>query len=450
VFGKYNIFIGKIMPNPSSGPISFNQLNLDYNLTGTAQVSLGGFYEEILAGNSGTNQQISMNQFYFAQSGTEQTSISDFGPIATSANGNTLAVGNENFGANIYTRSSTTWSSQSVLAGTGGQGSYSIKSSVALSADGNTLAVGYSSDNTNTGAVWIWTRSGSTWTQQGSKLVGSGAAFSTSSQQGTSVALSADGNTLAVGASGDNSNVGAVWIWTRSGSTWTQQGSKLVGTGYTSGTDAYGHVINYIYQGTSVALSADGNTLAVGGPGDNSNVGAVWIWTRSGSTWTQQGSKLVGTGYTGTQEQGTSVALSADGNTLAVGAPNTNTYSFISPGVVWVFSRNSGVWGSPTVVYGGTSYLWSNVSYQGKEGTSVALSADGNILITGAPYTGIGISKEGSLGVYTRTSGSWTSLYTTGLNLTPGSQLQVGKGCIVSGNGNTIIGAGAFGIWVFV
>ena len=441
------------MSNPSSGPISFNQLNLDYNLTGTAQVSLGGFYEEILAGNSGTNQQISMSQFYFAQSGTEQTSISDFGPIATSANGNTLAVGNENFGADIYIRSNTTWSSQSVLAGTGGVGSYSATSSVALSADGNTLAVGYSSDNSNTGAVWVWTRSGSTWTQQGSKLVGTG--YTGTQEQGTSVALSADGNTLAVGAPGDNSNVGAVWIWTRSGSTWTQQGSKLVGTGYTSGTDAYGHVINYIYQGASVALSADGNTLAVGGWGDNSNVGAVWIWTRSGSTWTQQGSKLVGTGYTGTQEQGTSVALSADGNTLAVGAPNTTTYTTtyttISPGVVWVFSRNSGVWGSPTVVYGGTSYVWSNLRYQGKEGASVALSADGNILITGAPYTGLEISQEGSLGVYTRTSGSWTSLYTTGLHLTPGLQVALGaEGCIVSGNGNTIIGAGAFGFWVFV
>ena len=73
-----------------------------------------------------------------------------------------------------------------------------------------------------------------------------------------------------------------------------QQGSKLVGTGATGAA----------LQGISVAMSADGNTAIVGGYSDNSNVGAVWIYTRSGGSWTQQGSKLVGTGYT----QGAAVA----------------------------------------------------------------------------------------------------------------------------------------------
>ena len=68
-----------------------------------------------------------------------------------------------------------------------------------------------------------------------------------------------------------------------------------------------------------MALSADGNTALVGGPYDNGGTGAAWVFTRSGSTWTQQGPKLVGTGAVGTAEQGWSVALSADGNTALIG-----------------------------------------------------------------------------------------------------------------------------------
>ena len=125
-----------------------------------------------------------------------------------------------------------------------------------------------------------------------------------------SVALSADGNTALVGGNLDN-NTGAVWVFTRSGDVWTQQGSKLVGTG----------AVGNAYQGYSVALSADGNTALVGGDTDNTYAGAVWVFTRSGNVWTQQGNKLVGTGAIGTVvQQGFSVGLSADGNTALVGA----------------------------------------------------------------------------------------------------------------------------------
>src|ERR1700693_1749610 len=70
----------------------------------------------------------------------------------------------------------------------------------------------------------------------------------------------------------------------------TQQGPKLVGSG------AIG---DPIYQGLSVALSADGNTAIVGGNYDNSQTGAAWVYTRGSGVWTQQGLKLVGTGAVG-------------------------------------------------------------------------------------------------------------------------------------------------------
>ena len=168
------------------------------------------------------------------------------------------------------------------------------------------------------------------WTQQGNKLVGTGAVGN--ANQGVSVSISSDGNTAIVGGHGDNNFAGAAWVYTRSGSVWTQQGNKLVGTGA---------VGIFPYQGYSVSLSADGNTAIVGGWGDNSGVGAAWVYTRSSGIWTQQGSKLVGTGPVGSARQGTSVSLSSDGNTAIVGGPDDNS----SAGGAWVYTRGaSGVW----------------------------------------------------------------------------------------------------------
>src|SRR6516165_8832832 len=94
----------------------------------------------------------------------------------------------------------------------------------------------------------------------------------------------------------------------------TQQGPKLVGTG----------AIGPAAQGDSVSLSGDGNTAIVGGPSDNSGLGAVWVFTRSDGVWTQQ-AKLVGTGAIGRATQGNSVSISGDGNTAIVGGPNDNS-----------------------------------------------------------------------------------------------------------------------------
>jgi hypothetical protein len=89
----------------------------------------------------------------------------------------------------------------------------------------------------------------------------------------------------------------------------TQQGTKLVGTA----------AVGNAYQGYSVSLSADGNTAIVGGEADSSSSGAAWVFTRSGSAWSQQGTKLVGTGAVGSAFQGYSVSISSDGNTAIVG-----------------------------------------------------------------------------------------------------------------------------------
>jgi hypothetical protein len=239
----------------------------------------------------------------------------------------------------VYTRSAGVWSQQGAkLVGNDVVGPTAYQGfSVALSADGNTAIVGGRSDNNDAGGAWVYARSGGVWSQQGAKLIGIGAIGNAA--QGYSVALSADGNTAVVGGPGD-SNAGAAWVFTRGGVVWSEQGAKLVGTG----------AVGDAGQGTSVALSADGNTAVVSGSADNSGVGATWVYTRSGGVWSQKGSKLAGTGAIGNAYQGYSVALSADGNTVIMGGPDDNRsaggedpYANNSIGAAWVFVNSGGV-----------------------------------------------------------------------------------------------------------
>ncbi len=218
----------------------------------------------------------------------------------------------------MFTRSGSTWSQQGgKLTGTGAIGSPWFGYTVALSGDGNTALIGGWLDDGWKGAAWVFTRSGSTWTQQGEKLtaqrmrIGEG-------MFGTNVTLSADGNTALIGGWNDDSEFGgnrdysgkgAAWVFTRSGSTWTQQGPKLTANDET-GNGKFG---------TIVALSANGDTALIGGWNDDHSKGAAWVFTRSGSTWTQQGPKLTGAGETGEGRFGVAVALSADGDTALVG-----------------------------------------------------------------------------------------------------------------------------------
>ncbi len=137
--------------------------------------------------------------------------------------------------------------------------------------------------------------------QQGDSLTGGGEWAG--GDFGASVALSADGSTALIGAPSDDFGVGAAWVFTRTGSTWSQQGNKLTGA-EERGDGEFG---------TAVALSADGNTALIGGIGDDKDTGAVWVFTRSGSTWSQQGEKLVGSSPEEEGRFGQSVALSGEG-----------------------------------------------------------------------------------------------------------------------------------------
>jgi hypothetical protein len=288
--------------------------------------------------------------------------------VAISGDGNTVIVGgphdNSDTGAVwIFTQSTGVWTQQgSKLLGIGALGIASYGYAVALSADGNIAIVGGGADDGNKGAIWVFTRSGGVWIQQGSKLIGTGAVGN--SWQGSSVAVSADGNTVSEGGYEDNSFQGAVWIFTRSGGVWTQQGPKLVGT----------EVIGYASQGHSVAISSGGNTVIQSGDVDNNFIGAVWVFTRSGGVWTQQGPKKVGAGFIGLTYEGSSVAISSDGNTAIVGGGGDNNRI----GATWVFTRSGSVWTQQ-----GSKLVGSGVVGIAAQGTAAAVSSDGNTAFVG-------------------------------------------------------------------
>ncbi len=356
--------------------------------------------------------------------------------VSLSADGNTAIVGgigdNGDVGAAwVWTRSGGVWTQEgSKLVGTGAVGAANQGYSVFLSADGNTAIAGGVLDNDAAGAAWVWTRSGGVWTQQGSKLVGTGAVGN--GYQGLSVALSADGNTAIVGGFGDNGDVGAAWVWTRSGGVWTQQGSKLVGTGAAGAS-----------QGTAVSLSADGNTAIVGGSYDNGSAGAVWVWTRSGGVWTQQGSKLVGAGAVGNAEQGYSVSLSTDGNTALVGGDADNA----NAGAAWVWTRSGGVWTQQ-----GSKLVGTGAVGAAGQGTSVSLSADGNAAIVGGYDDSGGAGAAWfwtrSVGVWTQQGAKLVGTGAVGgANQGMAVSLSADGNTAIVGGSSDNVNAGA--VWVF-
>ena len=375
--------------------------------------------------------------------------------VALSTDGSTAVVGgpgphNADFGQSqvldpaggawVFTRSEGAWTQQGPkLVGVTreyGGGLWSQGASVALSTDGITAILGGPSDNKTTGAAWVFTHRDGVWRQQGDKLVGTDLNRAGEPRfppgQGMSVALSADGNTAIVGGWGAE----AVWVFTRGSGVWTQQGKKLVGTG----------AVGRAHQGMSVALSADGNTTIVGGWSDNSKTGAAWVFTRTNGVWAQKGKKLVGTGAVGSANQGWSVALSADGNTAIVGGPSDNPadssvpFGFGAAGAAWVFTRNESGW-----TQDGEKLVSTRSA---RLGTSVALSADGNIAVVG------GVVEDGPAGlVFTRVAGRWT------LDKTLVATRAIGKSVpsvAMSANGKVVMvggsndNGGVGAAWLFV
>jgi hypothetical protein len=424
---------------------------------------------------------------YFKASNTNEPDY--FGTaIALSTDGNTLAVGayGERSGATeidgdetnnsldyagaayLFTRSGKAWQQQAYIKASNTDSDDWFGRAIALSTDGNTLVVGAEQEDSaargtngdetdnsmeDAGAVYLFIRNNDIWQQQAYVKASNTDAYD---GFGTAVALSADGNTLAVGADGEDSaalringdeadnsmdSSGAVYLFIRNNDIWQQQAYVKA-----SNTDAYDGF------GTAVALSADGNTLAVGADGEDSaairingdeadnsmeNAGAVYLFTRSGSAWQQQAYIKAGSTNAG-DWFGSAVALSANGNTLAVGG---------SAGAVYLFTRSGSAWQQQAYIRA------SNTDAGDGFGGAVALSDDGNTLAVGAENeasTARGINGDeinnsmesaGAVYLFRRRVSAWQQqAYIKANNTDPGDWF--GATISIDGDSNTLaIGA---------
>jgi hypothetical protein len=288
--------------------------------------------------------------------------------------------------------------------------------------DGATLAVGAidedsaasgingdQSDNslTRAGAAYVLVRGGTSWTQQ---------AYIKASNPGLddvfgyAIALSGDGNTLAVGAPLEDSAATGI-DGNQNDETAMDAGAVYVfaRTGTTWSQQAYIKASNTAAGdqfGSSVALSADGTTLAVGAPIAATSTGEAYVFARVGVTWSQE-ALLQASNADPNDQFGSALALSGDGNTLAIGAPgeasgtgNPSDNSQPDSGAVYVFLR-SGTWAQQAYLKGTPAIGGDFV------GQSVALAPDGNTLAAGAGGEDSIVINSGGVFVYARNGGTW-------------------------------------------
>jgi len=264
--------------------------------------------------------------------------------------------------------------------------------SLAISADGSIIAVGAAQadgSGTGRGLVRVYENIAGTWTQLGSDFTGS-ADFA---NVGSAVDLSADGTKIAIGASGVNTARGEVKVYEYGGASWAQLGSTM--SGIVNG-DRFGDAVNFNADGTFLAIGIPLSDANGSASGTNSGQVKVYEYT---SNWNQIFvDAIIGQSFS----LGTKVALSNDGSVLVASAPQANDPANGS-GFVRIYKYNGT---SNTYVF--TASV-SGESNSDRFGNSVAVSDDGNFLAVGAPFNDSNGASSGEAYLYENTSGNtWT------------------------------------------
>jgi archaellin len=319
---------------------------------------------------------------------------SDFGQ-AVAVSGGTAAVGETNAATPaaigdtfVYTRSGSQWTQQAELTDNdpGAEFGYAVAMTPSA-ATGDILVVG-SPDGAGGGAVYVFTGAGGHWTQP-AELTGS----DTVAGDGFGSAVAVSGDTVVVGAPYRDSDAGAAYVFTGAGGHWTQR-AELTGSDTVAG-DGFGS-----------AVAVYGDTVAVGAPGRNGDAGAAYVFTGAGGHWTQR-AELTGSDTVAEDTFGSAVSVShsagASGDVLAVGAPLHNTTPTSgATGAAYVFTGAGSSWTQRAELDG------SNVTLPGHDnglGSSVAVC--GTTVVVGAQ----GIGHEGLNGssafVFTPQGTSW-------------------------------------------
>jgi MYXO-CTERM domain-containing protein len=279
--------------------------------------------------------------------------------------------------AYVFTRTGTTWSQQAKLGVSDSGFGDQLGNSVSVS--GETAIVGaFTKDvgaTMNQGAAYVFVRSGNLWSEQAKLTASDGGEYE---QFGASVAL--EGDTAVIGADnatvGANLGQGAAYVFVRSGATWSQQ-AKL-----TAGDGAAGDRC-----GGSVSLSAD--TAVVGCSRDDAFIGSAYVFSRSGTTWSQQ-AKL--SPSDGAVQDFFGISVSVSGDTTVVGSSQAEVAGQLNQGAAYVFLREGPSWsqrakltandGDVGDFFGWAVSVAGNTTLVGAWGTSVGTEWD-----QGSAYT---------------------------------------------------------------
>jgi len=302
----------------------------------------------------------------------------------------------------IYKRDGTVWSlEQKLIAADPEAGAYlggGGGASVSISDDGAYVVVGAYADDapggTDSGAAYVFARTGTTWAQQQKLLPSDSEA---NAQFGWSCSLSGDGTRAIVGAYADDAtggvNSGTAYVYSRSGTSWAQE-SKLVPSDSESSA----------LFGFSCSLSYEGTRAIIGAYYDDAGAtddGSAYIFTRSGTSWAQE-AKLVAAASQSSDWAGHSVAIDRDGTRVVVGARNRTVSSLVGAGEAFVWKRTGSIWTQEANL---ATYSETNGAF----GYSCSISGDGTRALVGAMYENAGATDAGASYFFQRTYAGWLS-----------------------------------------
>jgi Calx-beta domain/FG-GAP repeat/Domain of unknown function (DUF4214) len=360
------------------------------------------------------------------------TAFDNFGS-AVAISGNTAIVGafrqpsqNDRGAAYVYVGSGGSWSQQQKLVP--GDVINGFRTGWAVAIDGDTAVVSAPRHSVNgalqVGVVYIYVRSGTTWTIQQQLTASDGVSFD---EFGSAVAIK--GNTVLIGAwlakIGSSTSQGAVYVFTRSGTTWTQQQKLTAGDGLSG--DQFGGAIGLTNDSAVIGARQD-----LGCNGCNVGPGKAYVFVRSGSIWSQQ-QKLTASDGLNTDAFGSAVAIDRD--TVAVGAyHNDESPTTSDRGAVYVFVRSGTTWSQQQKLRGSIGNGGGG-GFDHLFGEAVAVSGD--TLVAGAPgWTQQPDNHRGKVFVFDRSGGAWTER--EGFQA-PNTQLNTDFGQVLALNGDSFI-----------
>ena len=324
----------------------------------------------------------------------DDVSANDFFGFSVALDGNTVVIGAQGDDDNgdgsgaayVFTRPEAGWIQQAKLTAEDGAAGDQFGGSVALSGDMALIGARRDDDNGDeSGAAYVFTRSGNSWSQHAKLTAADGAA---GAEFGYSVALS--GDTAVIGAARDDDNgddSGSAYVFTCSGTEWSQQ-TKLTATDGAEG-DVFG--ISVAFSGDTAVIGADLDD----DKGENS--GSVYVFTRSETGWRQQ-AKLTATDGEAVDIFGVRVAISGD-TALIAARRDDDDVNGVDSGSAYVFVRSGTSWSQQAKLTAGDAEAGDMFGY------NVALSAD-TAVITAAMADDKG-ANSGVAYVFTRSGSDW-------------------------------------------